>query len=121
MSATYDETLPTDLDRARSLLGDTEINPAEDALHTDEHILAVLDQESTFEAAVAWLADELAARIAQEPVKVRLRDGTTVDYSARIPVWQALATRLRGVVTATETSAARTPAASQAICTQAAW
>lgn len=95
MAATYNELLPTDKDRARALLGDTEVDPAEDALLTDEHILAVLEQEATFALGVAWLADELAASLAQEPVRVRLVSGLSVDYTERIPVLRDLATRLR--------------------------
>lgn len=120
MSATYNELLLTDVDRARSLLGDTTVEPAEDALHSDEHIVAVLDQEGSLAGAVAYLADELVTRFAQEPVKIT-KDGRSLDYSARIPAWQALATRMRTAVAAAAASAVGEPAATQAMCTQAGW
>ena len=63
MSANYNELLLTDRDRARSLLGDTEIDPVEDALHSDEHIAAVLEQQDSFAAAVAWLAWSLIRQV----------------------------------------------------------
>lgn len=121
MSATYDELLPTDLDRARSMTGDTTVEPEEDALHSDEHIEAVLTAEGSLAAAVAYLADELVARFAQEPVRMS-DDGSTIDFSARIPVWQALATRMRATVAAASEAAATMPRpVSQAVSTQAVW
>jgi predicted Rdx family selenoprotein len=121
MSATYNELLLSDLDRARSLLGDTAIDPPEDALHSDKHIAAVLEQHTTFAAAVAWLADELVARFSQEPVKVRLKDGTSVDYSDRVSIWEKLATRMRAGVAAAASDSTAAPATSQAVSTQAVW
>src|SRR5688572_29195622 len=98
MSATYDETLATDKDKIRSLLGDTNVSPASNALFTDEHIAAVLTIQGTIKAAVAYLADELIAQSAQEPVKIIVTDGgvsISVDYSKRIPLWQELASKSR--------------------------
>lgn len=89
----YDDTLPTDKDRVRAILGDTDTS---DELLTDAHIEAVLTAEGSVSAAVAWLADALVARFAQDPVRITA-DGVTLDYSRRIPVWQSLATRERGV------------------------
>lgn len=120
MSASYNELLLTDLDRARSMLGDINVTPASNALHSNEHINAVLDEEDSFEAAIAYLADELVVRFGQDPVKIA-GDGSSLDFSARIPAWQALATRMRGIVEAAAASAVNTPAATQAICTQAVW
>lgn len=112
MAATYDETLPTAKDRARALLGDTAVTPGtttipdDDALLSDGHIAAVLALLTTFEAAVAWLADELVARFAQDPVRVSLT-GLSVDYSARIPAWQALAAQMRATAAAAAAAASR--------------
>lgn len=95
MAATYDETEPTPKDRARGLLGDLDV--PENALRTDEYILAILAQYTgvgAFELAVAWMADGLVAEYGQEPTNVRLPNGLTVDF-ARIEVWSSLATRLR--------------------------
>lgn len=93
MSATYDETLPTEKDEARSLLGDTVVVPAEDALRSDEHYLAVIAKKG-LEAGVAFIADSLVAQFSQDPVKITL-SGLAVDFSARIPTWEKLATRMR--------------------------
>lgn len=107
MSATYNPLLPTDLDKARALLGDTVVEPAADALLSDEHILAVLAMEGSFALGLAWLADELVAQFAQEPVKVSI-SGVSVDYSARITAWQTLATRMRTKAAEAATAAAPT-------------
>lgn len=89
MAATYDDTLPTDKDKARSLLGDTDVDPASEALHSDEHITAVLAWQGSLAAGVVYLAKELIARFATEPVKVTA-DGVTVDYTARLGVWRTI-------------------------------
>lgn len=87
MSATYDDTLPTDLDRVRAQLGDTDKDAA---LHSDAHIVAVLSLQGSVALAVAFLARELVARYAVQPVR-KTADGLTVDYTGRIALWQALA------------------------------
>lgn len=103
MSASYDETLPTLKDEARYLLGDTAVDPPEDALRSDELINAVLNKKG-FELGLAFIADGLVAEISQEPVKITL-GGLAVDYAARIPAWKDLASRMR---TAAATAAAAT-------------
>lgn len=95
MAATYDETLASDTDRARAMLGDTDVT---DALFSDEHIAAVISAEGSLKAGVAFLADELVARFAQDPIKTTIGEagGTiSVDFSARIDAWRALASRSR--------------------------
>lgn len=87
MTATYDETLPTDKDRARAMLGDTNLIKA---LHSDEHITAVIAAEGSLMAGVAFLANELYVRFAREPVKWEA-DGTKMDYSGRLEAWRSLA------------------------------
>lgn len=87
MSATYDDTLPTDLDRVRAQLGDTDTDAA---LHSDAHIRAVLSLQSSVAASVAFLARELVARYASQPIR-KTADGLTVDYTGRVALWQALA------------------------------
>src|SRR5689334_13658269 len=94
MATTYDETLPTDLDRVRAILGDTDVSPAADALFTDEHINAVLIAEGSLAAGVVFLAEELIARFGQEPVRVAV-NGKTVDFSERITIWKTLAQRMQ--------------------------
>lgn len=129
MAATYDQLLPTTKDRIRALLGDTAVTPGTtvipdgDELVTDEHITVVLAEEGSVEAALAFLADELVARFSQEPVKVTL-SGLAVDYSARIPAWKDLASRMRAKLAAAEeaaASAAQPPINSGDLCTQAVW
>lgn len=92
----YDDTLPTDLDKARALLGDT----ASTELLTDDHIEAVLALYA-FNGGVAFLAQELATRYAQKPGSVSLPSGLSVSWAERVKTWLALAQQMRagGVVT----------------------
>jgi hypothetical protein len=87
----YSDTLETDLDKARALLGDT----AAVELLTDDHIDAVLSLYE-FGGGVAFLADELAIRYAQQPDRVTLPSGLSVAWSARVAAWRALAVQMRG-------------------------
>ncbi len=90
MSATYDETLPTDKDVIRSMLGDID---TANALHSDEHIAAVLVLQGSVNAGIVYLANELIARYAQEPVKVTIDDAggqIVVDYTERLKIWRAI-------------------------------
>lgn len=119
MSASYNEEQPTALDKARGLLGDTTVEPETQALHSDEHIEAILARDG-FDLGVAFLADELVTRIGREPVRIS-DDGSSLDFSARIPAWSALATRMRAAAAqATAASAASAPI-SAAASTQACW
>lgn len=90
----YDDTLPTDMDKARALLGDTSNDPTTELL-TDDHIEAVLAMQSTFDAAIAWMADELAVRFAQKPGSVSLPSGLSVSWAERVRAWQAIAANAR--------------------------
>jgi hypothetical protein len=103
MSASYDETLPSDLDEARYLLGDTVVDPPEDALRSNELINAALTKKG-FALGLAFIADGLVAEFSQEPVKITL-SGLAVDYSARVPAWKDLATRMRAAAAATSSAA----------------
>lgn len=94
MIASYADTLPTDKDVVRAMLGDTDVAAP---LLSDPHILAVLGVEGSVAAAAAFLAEELAARFAAQPVRVT-GEGTTIDYTGRIEGWQRLALRLRAAV-----------------------
>src|SRR4051812_35754580 len=104
MSASYDEEQPTNLDKARGLLGDTTVEPESRALHSDEHIEAILTRDG-FLLGMAFLADELVARIGQQPVRIA-DDGSSLDFSARIPAWTALATRMRALAASASAAAA---------------
>lgn len=94
----YDDTLPADLDKARALIGDTSNNAGTELL-TDDHVEAVLALYA-FSGGVAFLAEELATRFAQQPGSVTLPSGLSVSWSARVSAWQALAKQMRagGVV-----------------------
>lgn len=87
----YDDTLPDDLSKARAWLGDT----GDVELVTDDHIEAVLALYGSLGPAVAFLADELAVRFAQQPDSVRLPSGLSVSWSDRVKAWQALAANAR--------------------------
>lgn len=91
MAATYNETLPTDLDKIRAILGDTDTTDAE---HSDEHISAVLSIQGSMNAAISFLANELVARYASMPIKWS-SDGTSMDYSNRLQVWKEIASSAR--------------------------
>jgi hypothetical protein len=82
----YDDTLPTDKDYVRFVLGDTET--AE--LLTDAQILAVL-ATMTRNSTIAFLAQGLAARYAQNPDRVTLPSGLSVAWSERVKYWRDLA------------------------------
>lgn len=119
MSATYSDTAQTPRDKARELLGDTTFTAPEDALLTDEHILAVLAAQGTFELGVAWLADELLGRFALEPLRTTLDDGTSVDMSGWLPIWRDLAARLRAGALIDQGSITPTSAAPRIGCIRA--
>lgn len=87
MSATYDETLSTDTDKARSRIGDTDVT---DALMSDEHIDAVLAWRGSVDAAVVYLAQELVARFARNPIRMS-DNGTSIDMSENMKVWRQIA------------------------------
>lgn len=89
MSGSYDDALPTDRDKIRAILGDTN---AADWLHSDAHIDAVLTWQGGIDAAVAFLARELIARYARQPV-VTTALGETVNYSDRLRSWQRIVDR----------------------------
>lgn len=102
MSATYDETLPTEKDEARYLLGDTVVEPESRALRSDEHINAVIAKKG-FELGVAFIAEGLIAEFGQQPVKLS-DSGASLDFSARIPAWTTLAQRMRAAAAAADGS-----------------
>lgn len=90
----YSDTLETDLDRARALLGDTSNDPTTELL-TDDHIDAVLALYA-YTGGVAFLARELAVRFAQTPDRVTLPSGLSVSWSERVKLWTALAVQMEG-------------------------
>jgi hypothetical protein len=95
----YSDTLDTDLDKARALLGDTSNNAATELL-TDDHIDAVLTLYA-FNGGVSFLARELASRYAQQPGSVSLPSGLSVSWAERVKTWLALAIQMQaGGVTA---------------------
>lgn len=101
----YDADLPTDVDKARAMLGDTS-NDAATELLTDDHITAVLAWKGSFDAAVGFLAQELASRFAQQPGSVSLPSGLSVSWASRVRTWQDLANALGGAITYTAFSVA---------------
>lgn len=91
MGATYDEAAPgVPLNYIRRRLGDTDVSVP---LLSDEHIIAVLDEANSKEAALVELADELIARYGKEPDSVTLPSGLKVSYKDRITVWARIVTR----------------------------
>jgi hypothetical protein len=91
MSATYDEESGADLDWIRSQLGDTEVDPEENALLTDERIAFVLAQHPDNRAlTLSQLAHELVAQFGQQPDSVRLPSGLNVSFKTLLDRWKAL-------------------------------
>lgn len=92
MSQTYDDTLPTDMDKVRSILWITDVSSEEAALRTDEHIDAVLAWQGSIDGAVRYIASSLAAEFAQKPSSIHLPSGLSVSWFAtRVTHWQMLA------------------------------
>lgn len=89
MSGTYNDNVAEPKDKIRAILGDTTTT---EWLHTDSHIVAVLTWQGSIDAAVAFLARELIARYAPQPVLVSA-DGMSQDYSDRLKSWQAIVDR----------------------------
>jgi hypothetical protein len=89
VAATYNPAHPTARDRVRANLGDTDVEPDENALHTDAHMDAVLAAygEALGQSA---LAHELWARHAQDPSSVGLT-GLSVSFANLLEVWAELA------------------------------
>lgn len=98
MSATFDELLSTSLDYVRDRIGDTAVEPEENALRTDEHIEAVLAAEGSREAAIAFIAKGLAVEYAQKPGQVTLPNGLSVSWAYRVAQWNALAAEMDALV-----------------------
>jgi len=95
----FDDSLPDDLNRARYLLGDTTNDPATELL-TDDAVDAALTLFG-YSGGVAFMAEGLAARFAQDPTSVSLPSGLAVSWSERVKYWLGLAERMRsGGVTA---------------------
>lgn len=106
----YSDTLETNLDKARFLLGDTSNNPATELL-TDDHIDAVLSLYA-FNPAVAFMAEGLAARFAQKVSSVSLPGGLSAAWAERIKNWKDLAAQMRaGGVTASGAFSVASPRA----------
>ena len=104
----YSDTLESDLDKVRALLGDTS-NVAATELLTDDHIEAMLALYA-FNVAVAYMATGLAARFAQDPSSVSLPSGLSVSWSERVKYWLSLAAQMRdGGIAASSTAFSRTP------------
>ena len=89
MAATYDPTHPVARDRVRANLGDTDVEPDANALHTDEHMDAVIEEHGEYLGQAA-LAHELWARFAQDPASIGLT-GLSVSFANLLDVWAELA------------------------------
>lgn len=100
-TSSYNELLPTDMDRARALLGDTDDSVV---LFSDEHINAVLAAQGSLAAGLAWLAFELVTRFEQDPVKFTNAAGS-MDFSERLKTWRRLAAPVLDTLTAASSGA----------------
>ncbi|HEU4327448.1 MAG TPA: hypothetical protein VFS21_30195 [Roseiflexaceae bacterium] len=119
MSATYNELLLTNNDKARSRLGDTDMAAP---LHSDEHIAAVIEQEGGLLKGVRYLANELIAKYGQQPKSVRLPNGLTVDFTERIGVWKRVVTEIDSELAVVSTPTTPVPpTGSVAVRTEVCW
>jgi hypothetical protein len=107
MSATYNQLLPTDKDYVRYRIGDTDVDPEENALRTNEHILAVLAAQASREAAIALIAKALAVEYAQEPGRVTLPSSLSVSWEERVGQWNKLAAEMDALVAQATSGAVR--------------
>jgi hypothetical protein len=92
----WDSDLSTTRDRVRALVGDT--NEAKE-FFDDDHYDAVAALQSSFELYVAFIADELDAKLALRPEHVTLPNGLSVGYTRTN--LRALAARMRATAAAT--------------------
>lgn len=96
MTWTYDDTLDTDKDIVRFLVGDTD---TDDQLISDEGIAVWLAAAGSTYLAAAHIAESLAASYARvQNVRV---DTVSVDFGAISSSFRMLAIRLRGMSAAT--------------------
>lgn len=85
MTFTYDMTTPTNRERVRFHLGDTE---SATAMFTDEEITFVIAEAGTWQAAVVACIRSAIARLAQEPDMQA--DWLRVDWRRSAENWRAL-------------------------------
>lgn len=95
MTASYDNSLATVLDRIRFTLGDTDVDPETNALKPDEEYLAVIAATASEEEAIALMAEALATQIMQDPDSYSESGGISVSWTQRIKTWLALADQYR--------------------------
>lgn len=90
---TYDDTLPTEMDDARSQLQAIPATEGDAAtgLISNEHIIAVIAAQGSLSAAVAYMARELALRFARKIGRVTLPSGLSVAWPDRVKYWWELA------------------------------
>lgn len=88
MAATYNPLLPTDRDRVRFEIGDTEGLPA-GALYSDEAIDAELAAKGNLSDAIVSLARGLVMRFGQLPDSVNVPGEISVSWRYRIDAWNA--------------------------------
>jgi len=91
IAGSWNDTLPSDRDKLRALIGDTN---ADGWLLSDAHLDAVLSLKGSLLAAVGFCADELIARFAQQPIRVSSQ-GESVDFSERIAVWRQISAQAK--------------------------
>jgi hypothetical protein len=95
VQGSYNDTLPTDRDKLRALIGDTDIGAL---LLSDDHLDAVLLLKTTVTASVVFCADELIARFANQPVVISSQ-GETTDYRERLSTWRAISNQAKAEIT----------------------
>jgi hypothetical protein len=89
----YSASRGSPLDKARELLGGTDVSSPESALRPDEDFQDIIGRDS-FAHAVAWMAAMFFAEFAQQPVRITA-SGKTIDWSNWLKAWDALAEPLR--------------------------
>lgn len=97
MTATYNNTLPTTLDRMRFAVGDinfTELDTS-GALRQDEEYDALVLLTGDWRLAVADMADSLAAQYAQSPDSFTAQGDMSVSWRERVSTWLSVARRYR--------------------------
>lgn len=114
---TFDPALSTERDWIRVTLGDVDMNAP---LVSDEQIAAVRSAALTRDSAILSLAEQVIARLAQEPDSIA-EAGITVSYRERLTALRALAGRLRASLAASATAGSSAPTHSRAVTNRGVW
>lgn len=91
-AATFDQTLPTDLDWMRFILGDMNMDAP---LRSDAQYQALLASSANRYLACAEMAESLASEYAQQPDSFTAVGDVSLSWRERVKTWEARALQMR--------------------------